>query len=340
MDKAVKIEKRDRRLLYELDRNARASYVEIAKRTGMSVDVVRYRTMRLQELGVIKVFTMIPNTAKLGFAFYKIFLKLHNAREADVQQMISYLSKHEAVCWVARTYGRFDLGVTVKVREIFDMGKLLDSILFRYSSFVRDRVFEVNLVGEYLTRDYFIRNTRRKPRGSIATAEHKPVQLDAVSFQILALLAEDSRAAASDIARKVDVSVDTVLHRIRAMERSGVIVRYNLVLNHEIMGRLFYKIMVHANYVSQERETEFLDYCRRKANIVFAIKCLAEWDYEFDIEVADFEEYQSLLMDLNREFPDIVRHIDGLMINKIHKYNLFPTHRSRKDIFLPSGALG
>ncbi|MCB0345932.1 MAG: winged helix-turn-helix transcriptional regulator, partial [Bdellovibrionales bacterium] len=170
MDKAVKIEKRDRRLLFELDRNARASYVDLAERTGLSVDVVRYRTMRLKELGAIKVFTLIPNTAMLGFAFYKIFLKLHNARESDIQQMISYLTKHEAVCWVARTYGRFDLGVTVKVREIFDMGKLLDSIMYRYSSFVRDRVFEVNLVGEYLTRDYFIRNTRRKPRGSIATA--------------------------------------------------------------------------------------------------------------------------------------------------------------------------
>ena len=48
--KIDKIDKKDRRILYELDLNARQPLVSIAKKTGLSQQVVDYRIKRLERM--------------------------------------------------------------------------------------------------------------------------------------------------------------------------------------------------------------------------------------------------------------------------------------------------
>jgi Lrp/AsnC family leucine-responsive transcriptional regulator len=77
-----KVDLKDLRILRELDLNARASFSTIAKKIGLSKQVVRYRFERLQKIGVLRDFLTFLDTEKIGYKFHNVFLKLKHMTEA------------------------------------------------------------------------------------------------------------------------------------------------------------------------------------------------------------------------------------------------------------------
>ena len=62
------------------------------------------------------------------------------------------------------------------------------------------------------------------------------MELNETDIRILQGLLEDARFSSRQIAKKVGVSVGTVLSRIEKMERDGIIKGYSAILNHEKLG--------------------------------------------------------------------------------------------------------
>lgn len=62
------------------------------------------------------------------------------------------------------------------------------------------------------------------------------MELNETDVKILQGLLEDARFSSRQIAKKVGVSVGTVLARIKKMERDGIIKSYSALLDHEKLG--------------------------------------------------------------------------------------------------------
>ena len=62
------------------------------------------------------------------------------------------------------------------------------------------------------------------------------MELNETDMKILQGLLEDARFSSRQIAKKVGVSVGTVLSRIKRMEREGIIKSYSALLDHERLG--------------------------------------------------------------------------------------------------------
>lgn len=60
--------------------------------------------------------------------------------------------------------------------------------------------------------------------------------LSETDVKILQALLEDARFSSRQIAKKVGVSVGTVLSRIKKMEADGLIKGYSVIMNHERLG--------------------------------------------------------------------------------------------------------
>jgi DNA-binding Lrp family transcriptional regulator len=60
--------------------------------------------------------------------------------------------------------------------------------------------------------------------------------LNETDVKILQVLLEDARFSSRQIAKKVGVSVGTVLSRIKKMEEDGLIRGYSVLMNHEKLG--------------------------------------------------------------------------------------------------------
>jgi DNA-binding Lrp family transcriptional regulator len=66
----------DKKIICELDINARASSSDIAKSIRLPKETVNFRIKRLINKGYINYFYTIINASRLGYQYYKIFLKL------------------------------------------------------------------------------------------------------------------------------------------------------------------------------------------------------------------------------------------------------------------------
>lgn len=60
--------------------------------------------------------------------------------------------------------------------------------------------------------------------------------MDEVDRKILMCLRENARTSATELSKKVNLSVAAVAERIRKMETAGIIEKYTLVLNQQLLG--------------------------------------------------------------------------------------------------------
>ncbi len=61
--------------------------------------------------------------------------------------------------------------------------------------------------------------------------------MDAIDYQILACLKENSRENATNIGTKINLSTSAVIERIKKMENSGLIEKYTTIINQAALGR-------------------------------------------------------------------------------------------------------
>ena len=61
--------------------------------------------------------------------------------------------------------------------------------------------------------------------------------MDALDYQILACLKENSRENATNIGAKVNLSTSAVIERIKKLESSGIIEQYTTLIDQSAIGR-------------------------------------------------------------------------------------------------------
>ena len=318
----MKLDLKDKKILYELDKNSRISYAQLSKKVSLSQESVRYRVNRLiQNKVIFKFFTKV-DVSKLGLTFYKILIKFHNINEQKKEEIINYLVKQPIVNWAVATDGSYDISFVILVKNLLVSKNFLSNFYQKYGQYISKKEFSVNLIGEYLTRDYLIYKERTIREETSYTAKSEKIELDRTNLKIISFLTENSRTSAVDIATNLNISADSVLQRIKKLEKEKIITGYNLVLNHEALNQIHYKVFIYLNDIS--KENQIYSYCRTIPKITYLINSFGEWDIELDIEVKGVDEFRKIMMDLTSKFSEIIKDYSSLLIYKIHKYNLFP----------------
>jgi len=106
----------DKRILYELDLNARISASQLAHKIKKSKETVNFRINRLLKMGYLKGFYSILNTSKMGWYYYKLYLKFKNSTPAKEQEILAYLSGQKHIAYLASIEGNYDCLALVMIR--------------------------------------------------------------------------------------------------------------------------------------------------------------------------------------------------------------------------------
>ena len=88
---------KDRKILSELDKNCRRPSSVIAKRVGLSTEVVNYRVKRLEEKEIITQYQVALNLSKLGVIQFRILLSFQHLTSAELEKKISELKENKNV---------------------------------------------------------------------------------------------------------------------------------------------------------------------------------------------------------------------------------------------------
>jgi DNA-binding Lrp family transcriptional regulator len=126
------LDRRDRRILAELQRDSRLTTQELAERVGMSTSATWRRVRSLEESGVIERYAAIVNARKSGFGLASmVHVSLARHEQKNVEHFIREVRKHPEVLECFATSGEADFHLRVVVEDIDAYNVFLDEFIFK-----------------------------------------------------------------------------------------------------------------------------------------------------------------------------------------------------------------
>lgn len=322
-----KLDKFDLELISELEDNARLSLSKIAKKLRTSQQVISYRMKSLEQRGIIGGYYSIIEIARLEYTIYRTLIRLSNITDKKHKEIINYLMKQGNVLWLVDCGGRWDLLVNFMAKNIIRYNELIRDLKNKFPTQIQN--YDVLTIVEviYFGRDYFTNKTRSmNPRlYSIGAIEKiKLESLDKTDLEILSIISENARLNAAEIADKIKVSPNTVILRMKELQKKEIIQGYKPLIHLDKTPYKGYKALIKFQNITYRKEKELIDYIRKNVNIVGAIRIVGTWDLEIEFEIETQDQMIKITRDIRDKFKDIIKEFELLPIYHEYRYNFFP----------------
>lgn len=320
-----KLDLKDRRILYQLDLNARQTDSQIAKKVGLSRDSTSYRIKKLMEKGYIKNFITILNTMKLGYDWYRTFFKFQNLTLEKEKEIIEWLK--ENANWIVKVEGKWSVNTGVFCKNIYEFRDIINEFLSKFNKYVEE--YEVSVVTRmwHHHRDYLLdKKTASKSElmGFNNEKERKIEKIDKIDYEILKILLKNARMKTIDIAKKIGTTEIVVRYRIKQLMKKGIIIGFRSFLNISKLGYDYFKLHVRLqNYTSKSKEIFFL-YLQNHLNVTYTTELVGGADIETEFQVKNNKEFYEEIKKIRQEFGEIIRGYEFMQYTKEYKFIYLP----------------
>lgn len=312
----------DRKILYELDLNARMPTTRIAKKLRQSRERVNYRINNLIKKGIIRKFVTMINPAKLGYSIYKMFFKFQNMTKEKEQEVINWLVENDFIYWVATAKGRWDLNITIFARNINHFEEIMADFIAEFGEHILEQEFNTTLEVGIMSKDWIL--TEQKGSKIVHVGgEIADSNIDKIDVEILRTLANNARISAIDLAEKIGTTQKVVLYRMKKLEEKEIILGYTTSLNLEKLGMQFFKATVNFNVMGKSIKKKVVEYCRSNPNIGFFIFCVGSWPLELELIVKDNKQFYEVMDRFREAFPEM-KGYDTIIFPKEYKFDWMP----------------
>lgn len=317
-----KLDKIDRKILYELDNNARVPCSKIAKKLRISKEAVNYRIKKLEKNKIIKNYQLVLNLYKLGVIQFKICLSFQHLTSKNLEEKIELLKKEEKIKWIVSCKGDWELIISSEVNSLEEIDELKNKILgiFAHKIYKKD----ISILTEAITynRDYLLEK-QTKNISKILMKKEELINLDEIDIKILKELSKNSRESYIDIAKKINSNPRIVRYRIKELIKQKVILGFKIALNYEKLGIYSYKLFITLDNPEKNKINSLIEYFNKNKNIIHHVKVLGRWDLEPEYEINSQKEFDLLITDLNDKYVDIIKNIETIQIKQVHKFVYF-----------------
>ena len=301
----LKLDKIDRRIIFELDSNARAGFAELARRLKLGEQNVRYRVSRLFELGVVRRCHAVVDAGRIGLQEHKFYFKLRNNRRSFVEKMAASIGERKETTWLAQCSGQYDLAAVFRVSDLNSLNQIASDISADFGTEISSRTILAHIHSSYLSRNYLVEEAKKGPEILSSSCSGLLFDLDALDKAIIRLLEIDARNSAAELLRILSqtkselsfrlLSREALLKRIRRLEKAKVITGYTCSLNHELLGQTYSKLLIRLASFGGKGTAQLIKSVTSHARITRVLKYLGDWDFEFNLECRTATERRGVI---------------------------------------------
>jgi Lrp/AsnC family transcriptional regulator for asnA, asnC and gidA len=314
---------KDKKIIRELDINARQSFADIAQKTGLSKDVVVYRVNNMLKTGMIKQFISFIDIQRLGYTFYDVFFKLKHYSADEEKGVIEQIKDLPEVGWFISVRGEWRLIVCVMAKDPAEFNqslakvlKILGNKLIRYDFFIVLDAYQLPYK-EVLGEEQYTEQTHLGKKESI--------ELKDADVKILSHLAFDARAAKTELVEKTGLTLEMVRHAIKKLEKSGLIQAYKPLLDVEKAGYSWHLMLFQFNYFSDKEMQEFMTFLRSQQQVFYIVKGVGNWSLMVEFHTKTLEEFSAIQEKINSKFEKIIGNEAVMQVTKEHKCVFYPS---------------
>jgi len=307
----LKLTIKDRKIITELEKDSRRPAAQIARKVGMSTEVVNYRLKNMIAKGIIRRNYAIINFGKLGYTLYRILLQLENISEKDEDRMVEYLRSMPQARWVGVGSGAWDILVTVQARDVAEFNEIMNGILDKFGKNIRNREITISVIQSIEPPAYLLQEEYRYEHFPI---EESRAKLDRIDYDILSLLYKDARMPTTEMATELGISSDAVQYRIKKLTKDKIITRFTCWMDRKLLGYQHYAVLLRLQHATAEQQERFIKFCESHPNVAFYASTVGSWDMQIDIDAEDSAHFHKVMREMRSKFLDIIRNYESVVI--------------------------
>lgn len=135
----AKLDAKDKKIIEQLQINARQTIAQIAKKTKLPRDVIAYRIKKLEDEKVIRSHHSFLNPAKLGYPLYAhVTFACYNLKPEEEKQFVKYLVANKNTVYVAKTSGNYDFTIGVCAKDYREYDAIISEIRRKFTNVIKD----------------------------------------------------------------------------------------------------------------------------------------------------------------------------------------------------------
>ncbi len=314
---------KDRKILYELDLNARQPCSKIAKKVGLSTEVVNYRIKRLEEENIITQYQSIINLSKLNIIQFKLCLSLQHITSTKCHELIEKIKQNKSIKWLVSCKGNWDIIISAETDSIENMEIIQNNILSDFAGYINQKAIAILVQATTYNRNYLLKIPSLLNHSRIIMGKDTPVKIEPFDLEIIKIISKNARTSIIDIANQLKTTTRIVNYRIKKLLKNKIILGFKIALNYEKLGIHFFKTMVYIDNPQKERLKSLQQYFNMNKNIIHDVKVLGNWDLEPEFEMYSEIEFNSIISEIKDKYADIIKKIDIITISKEHKFVYF-----------------
>lgn len=319
----LELDVRDKKILLELDFNARMSYAQLGRRVGLSKQGAEYKVNSLIKKGVIKGFYPVINVPKLGYLYCRLLLTLQNMTKEKRHEFLVYLKNHKKVFWLLEMQGQYDVLVVMWAKSVTEYKVFIEEVIGKYGSYIKRKIETIATDVVHLQHQYLLEKMQTKEIHIRETQER--IALDALDKKILSQLCNDARMPLIEIAKGCNISAKVVAYRIKRMEKVKIIEAYRPILNHIRLGFTYYKIFISLNNTTKEGLQKVKMYLKQSTFCIYIVEGVGlPADLDVEIMVESNQQLFSLMEELRFTFPSLIGEYQTVMFLDTLKVTYFP----------------
>lgn len=320
----VKIDLKDRKILYQLDLNCRQSNTQIGKKVGLKKDVVAYRIKRMQEEGIIKNFWTAIDTFKLGYDVFRVYVSFQYVSQNIKNEIIQHFVNYKNTWTIKSHKGEINLATVIWTKNNYEFYRFWDETLNKYEDYFSKAIVSVYIQAicykkSYLLGDDYNKSDREMYR---STCGAEGINIDEIDYKLLNEIAINARIPLIELAEKLGCSSQTVNYRLKNLIKSGIIQAFRVNVDYSKIGLQHFKVDIYLK--DHNRRIAIWNYLKEKPYFDTLNVSVGWSDLEPELIVKDVNELDDVIRELDSKFP-----------NSIKKINFWITEKNYKERWLP-----
>jgi Lrp/AsnC family transcriptional regulator for asnA, asnC and gidA len=307
----IKLDLIDKKILAELDKNCRIPNSKLAKIVNKSREAVKYRIQQLEKNGIIQKYITSINPNKLGYYMFKVYLQLENIPK-ERERFYEFLKNQKTIYWMGISDGAFDCVFAILSRNIIEFYDEINNMLSQFKGLIVKKVLGMMVDTRQYNKKFFMNDKNGKY--VIFGGNVEDNKIDDLDQKILEILANDARIPITELARKVNSTIEIVRTRIKKMEEKGIILGYRIAVDFNKLGLEFFKAIIYFKSLSSEDEKSLFEWMKQHPNSLYYIRSLAPWEVEFEFAVENYQQFNQIINDLRKRFPHVISHHEHLIM--------------------------
>ena len=312
-----KLDLKDRKILYHLDLNSRQSFSQLGKKVGLYKEIVNYRVKRLQEKGIIVRFNTLIDTLKLGYTCMRFYFNYQYITPEIKKEIIDHFVNFKHTQMVASPEGAIELCVFMMAKNVSEIHSFWQKTLSNYRDYFAKQII-APFIGENIYSKSFLIDVKDDRIKLIVKRGGDIISYDDLDFQILQLLAQDSRIPTLDIAKKLNLTAITITKRIKRLIELGAILRFHVTINWELIGYKWFKVDL--NLKDYNKIHQIIKYLEINPHLSYIDKTFGYADLELELIVKNLNQLKEIIEDISIKFPKMIRNYTYFSVAKSHKW--------------------